>query len=188
MPVNDRRGRPQGKCHRKQTAPPIDRLICMGQAAAEGRSIGGVRVKGWGKSPPRCRQRERHGKPHREQNRIGMARGATLRTVSGPAIRVGCARRGAIRVQDEWSPRPPAARRRAIQNPAYRPADISFPRMANARWLRCVLRGSPAEVYSSIPIFCGLAPQDEGPSCLQISHSASVLNSASDQLLGPGRS
>ncbi len=31
-------------------------------------------MKGWGKSPPRAWQQGRHGKPHREQNRIGMAR------------------------------------------------------------------------------------------------------------------
>ncbi len=33
----------------------------------------GVRVKRCGKSAPRFRQRKRHGKPHREQNRIGTA-------------------------------------------------------------------------------------------------------------------
>src|SRR5947209_19067302 len=32
-----------------------------------------VRVKRCGKSAPRLRQRSRHGKPHREQNRIGTA-------------------------------------------------------------------------------------------------------------------
>src|ERR1700760_4511414 len=32
-----------------------------------------VRVKRCGKSAPRVRQRKRHGKPHREQNRIGTA-------------------------------------------------------------------------------------------------------------------
>ena len=32
-----------------------------------------VRVKRCGKSAPRCRQRRRQGKPHREQNRIGTA-------------------------------------------------------------------------------------------------------------------
>ena len=37
--------------------------------------IGRVRVKGWGKSPPRDRQRDRHGKPHREQYRIGATWG-----------------------------------------------------------------------------------------------------------------
>ena len=34
-----------------------------------------ARVKGWGKSPPRDWQQERHGKPHREQNRIGTVEG-----------------------------------------------------------------------------------------------------------------
>jgi hypothetical protein len=64
-----------------------------------------VRVKGWGKSPPRSRQRERHGKPHREQDRIGAARGFGLRQVSGPAARVGCARRRATGVPEEWPSR-----------------------------------------------------------------------------------
>ena len=62
VPGNARRGRPQGKCHRKQTARPA--------------SASRVRVKGWGKSPPRDRRRDRHGKPHREQNRIGTTRGS----------------------------------------------------------------------------------------------------------------
>jgi hypothetical protein len=64
--ANGRRGRPQGKCHRKQTA----------SGSPE------VRVKGCGKSAPRGRQRTRHGKPHREQDQIGMAgRAATRRQV-----------------------------------------------------------------------------------------------------------
>ena len=33
-----------------------------------------VRVKGCGKSAPRAWQQERHGKPHREQDRIGAVR------------------------------------------------------------------------------------------------------------------
>jgi hypothetical protein len=37
------------------------------------RGFGAVRVKRCGKSAPRFRQRKRHGKPHREQNRIGTA-------------------------------------------------------------------------------------------------------------------
>ena len=61
VPGNARRGRPQGQCHREQTATPSETKRA-------------VRVKGCGKSAPRDRQRERHGKPHREQNRIGMAR------------------------------------------------------------------------------------------------------------------
>jgi len=68
VPDNVRRGRPQGQCHRKQTAGP------PGQA----------RVKGCGKSAPRDRQRKRHGKPHREPNRIGAsAAGNRRRAVSG---------------------------------------------------------------------------------------------------------
>ncbi len=66
-PDNVRRGRPQGKRHRKQTA---------GSLAARP-SSGKARVKGCGKSAPRGRQRQRHGKPRREQNRIGATRGAT---------------------------------------------------------------------------------------------------------------
>ena len=90
MPDNVRRGQPQGKCHRKQTARSSDR----------------VRVKGWGKSPPRLWKQRRHGKPHREQNRIGMTRSAqALQPVSGPVIRVGCKRRRASAVPDEWLPR-----------------------------------------------------------------------------------
>ena len=36
-----------------------------------------ARVKGWGKSPPRRRQRRRHGKPRQEQCRIGTARASS---------------------------------------------------------------------------------------------------------------
>ena len=35
----------------------------------------GVRMKRWGKSPPRLWQQRRHGKPHREQCQIGTPRG-----------------------------------------------------------------------------------------------------------------
>ena len=113
MPANGRRGRPQGKCHRKQTA--------AASAAA--------RVKGWGKSPPRDWRQERQGKPHREQNRIGAVRGATFEGCFRPTARVGCVRRMATCAQDEW---PPRSRReaRAIQNPAYRPAG-TFPSFDN---------------------------------------------------------
>ena len=64
-----------------------------------------VRVKRCGKSAPRGRQRARHGKPHREQNRIGAGwaacrpRGFTL------LARVGCLRRLATAVPDEWPSR-----------------------------------------------------------------------------------
>jgi hypothetical protein len=52
-----RRGRPASLSHRSS-------------ASCEG----GVRVKGCGKSAPRAWQQGRHGKPHREQDRIGMVR------------------------------------------------------------------------------------------------------------------
>ena len=57
VPDNIRRGQPQGQCHRERTASSSE----------------GARVKRCGKSAPRVRQRKRHGKPHREQNRIGTA-------------------------------------------------------------------------------------------------------------------
>ena len=82
MPANGRRGRPQGKCHREETANPV-RL----------RAHRAARVKRWGKSPPRDRQRKRHGKPHREQDQIGVACRATGRRVS--ALPPGSVARGA---------------------------------------------------------------------------------------------
>jgi hypothetical protein len=88
-------------------------------------------VKRCGKSAPRVRQRNRQGKPHREQDRIGMAtrvvresdnaRGSDVRL----AIRVGCSRQRASVVPEEWPSR--LVRRfagGALQNPAYRPADV----------------------------------------------------------------
>ena len=66
VPDNVRRAQAQGKCHREQTAVP-----CL---PACGENDGTARVKRCGKSAPRVRQRRRHGKPHREQDRIGTAR------------------------------------------------------------------------------------------------------------------
>src|SRR5262249_58737505 len=68
VPANGRGGRPQGKCQRKQTA-----VTCARESA------GAARVKGCGKSAPRYRQRQRQGKPHREQTQIGTAGGANAR-------------------------------------------------------------------------------------------------------------
>ena len=59
VPGNARAGQPDGQRHREQTAPVST----------------GVRVKRWGKSPPGGWQQSPHGKPHREQCRIGIARG-----------------------------------------------------------------------------------------------------------------
>ena len=88
-----------------------------------------ARVKWCGKSAPRRRQRRRHGKPHREQNRIGTVwsaspRGGALQDrCPNPAVRVGCSKRRATGVPEEWPSRarhPPCA----TQNPAYRSADL----------------------------------------------------------------
>ena len=74
--------------------------------------LAGVRVKGCGKSAPRTRQRGRHGKPHREQDRIGAARPIPERGRAGllsrPVARVGRSRRSATTVPEEWPPRPGA--------------------------------------------------------------------------------
>ena len=90
MPGNARRGRPQGKCHRKHTAgvPP-------------------VRVKRCGKSAPPTRQRAGQGKPHPEQDHVGTratprryvrARQARFRA----DVRVGCLTGPATAPLDEW--------------------------------------------------------------------------------------
>ena len=84
VPGNARRGRPQGKCHRKYTAGPSRNT---GRAA---------RVKRCGKSAPRRRQRRWQGKPHREQDQVGAAgiplRGNAGRTFAPP---LGSVARGA---------------------------------------------------------------------------------------------
>ena len=90
-------------------------------------NLAAVRVKWCGKSAPRRQQRRRQGKPHREQDRIGTARGLRESVASGscpdPAVRVGCLRRRATGVPEEWPSRM-RIRSHAIQNPAYRPADV----------------------------------------------------------------
>ena len=72
-----------------------------------------VRVKRCGKSAPRLRQRKRHGKPHREQNRIGTVWNASVAPAAAvfqdrcpdPAVRVGCSKRRATGVPEEWPSR-----------------------------------------------------------------------------------
>jgi hypothetical protein len=59
VPANGRRGRPQGQCHRKQTA----RARPAWRPAGKGETV----------RQPRPWQQGRHGKPHREQDRIGAA-------------------------------------------------------------------------------------------------------------------
>src|SRR3984957_12599209 len=87
-PDNVRRGRPQGKRHRKHTAGSP-----AGRPSSET-----ARVKGCGKSAPRGRQRRRHGKPRREQNRIGATRGALSAARPCPLAQpLGLVARGARR-------------------------------------------------------------------------------------------
>lgn len=104
VPGNARRGQPQGKRHREQTAP-VPRPY---------RGEAGVRVKRWGKSPPRTGQPGRHGKPHPEQCRIGASRGkvrATSRKAAGDLRRDASAREARVgsltppvtAVAEEWS-------------------------------------------------------------------------------------
>ena len=114
VPDNIRRGQPQGKCHRERTAPFSE----------------GARVKRCGKSAPRVRQRNRQGKPHREQDRIGMATRVVRESENACgsdvrlAVRVGCSRQRASVVPEEWPSRLDRGNAgKALQNPAYRPAD-----------------------------------------------------------------
>ena len=81
-------------------------------------------MKRCGKCAPRLRQRRRHGKPHREQDRIGAARGAIPGSMSGSAARVGCSKRRATGVPEEWPSRARHGLSCALQNPAYRPAGV----------------------------------------------------------------
>src|ERR1700758_2650044 len=84
MPVSrpDGRSRHRRKAAREESPGSIDircRITSGGgnprDSATENEPprFGAARVKRCGKSAPRVRQRKRHGKPHREQNRIGTA-------------------------------------------------------------------------------------------------------------------
>ena len=118
VPDNIRRGRPQGQCHRERTA-----LLRLSRLRR-------VRVKRCGKSAPRVRQRKRHGKPHREQDRIGTATRA-VRASENTAGRCQARRPGRLlEATCKRCPRGMAVTYRlpqaggALQNPAYRLADI----------------------------------------------------------------
>ena len=65
VPGNPRRGQPQGKRHREETALSLEKVRLR---------LGRAMVKRWGKSPPRDWQQDRHGKPHPEQCQIGASR------------------------------------------------------------------------------------------------------------------
>ena len=79
-------------------------------------------MKGWGKSPPRRRQRRRHGKPRLEQDQIGTSRGFARRVHrpgrpgrSREPLSNGRSRGMIVAVSSD-----------AEQNPAYRPSGILF--------------------------------------------------------------
>ena len=90
-----------------------------------------VRAKRCGKSAPRGRQRRRHGKPHREQDRIGTASGLAVEARfhgcpgGAPPRRPGwlleaagnSRSRGMVVTRRSRAPHGTAA----LQNPAYRP-------------------------------------------------------------------
>ena len=115
VPGNARRGRPQGKCHRKYTAGPSRNT---GRAA---------RVKRCGKSAPRRRQRRRQGKPHREQDQVGAAGIPLAGMPGGPSRRrsgrsheaLGNGRPRGMAIPARGSPQ-------AGQNPAYTPSGALF--------------------------------------------------------------
>jgi hypothetical protein len=90
--ANGRRGRPQGKCHRNQTANG-----CFGSMA---------RVKWCGKSAPRLWQQRWQGKPHREQDQIGAAgRAGNRGAESGSRPLPGLVARGDVRASPQMNGR-----------------------------------------------------------------------------------
>ena len=112
MPVNGRRGRPQGKCHRNQTAAAWRHPA--------------VRAKRCGKSAPRPQQWGWQGKPHPEQGRIGADGAAPQGVGAGafPPFRPGWPREARSNAGSRGMAvhAPQGAR----QNPAYRPSDAAF--------------------------------------------------------------
>ena len=96
-----------------------------------------ARVKWCGKSAPRAWRHGRHGKPHREQDRIGATRGVHSfgKKASGPSPdrRPGWL----LEAAGNGRPRGMAVTRTgtscAIQNPAYRPAGVFATRYGTTR-------------------------------------------------------
>ena len=99
---NTRRVRASGHRESATESRPLTDAFLSGFGSA-------ARVKGCGKSAPRWRQRQRHGKPHPEQDRIGAARlsARTDRRVSRWIARVGRWSLAARQGREEWLPAPP---------------------------------------------------------------------------------
>ena len=151
--ANGRRGRPQGKCHREETAG-------AGQLVQ-------ARVKRCGKSAPRLRQRRRHGKPHREQDRIGAARmlgrkpGHPARSSPPP----GLVARGTERSAPQRNGR--RGETLSKQNPAYRPAGNcplgpAFPEADAQRRLSGILPLSRQFARNNAKLSTRIGRQDPG--------------------------
>lgn len=131
VPGNARRGQPQGKRHREETALLSEKVRLR---------LGRAMVKRWGKSPPRDWQQDRHGKPHPEQCRIGASRGA------GPGPWSGIPPQGCFSPRGPgWQLDPvgnggargmviqPRITVRGGQNPAYRPSAHALPRIRRGK-------------------------------------------------------
>jgi hypothetical protein len=135
VPGNARRGRPQGKCHRKYTANPPRHV---GRAA---------RVKRCGKSAPRRRQRRRQGKPHREQDQVGAAGIPERSEDAGRAFAppLGSVARGVRRRAPQRNGHHrPLGNQRAGQNPAYTPSGAAtVDPSADQSGITALFRGQP---------------------------------------------
>ena len=128
-----------GNCPLEESPGSIEtrwRLTAAGgdprESATESKPLrpAGVRVKGCGKSAPGAWRQGPHGKPHREQDQIGMTRGFGPSLFRGQIIRVGCTSVLATGATDEWSPRRGNA---ALQNPAYRSTGVFLRRAFSLR-------------------------------------------------------
>ena len=118
MPANGRRGRPQGKCHRKQTArlrPGKGERVRQERTAPP--ATGAARQTPPGARPNRGGRRNRY-----RDNSLGCGgRGG------GPAPPPGLAARGAPRGASERNGRPIPVIHGDGQNPAYRPPGAPSP-------------------------------------------------------------
>ena len=76
MPGNARPARVEGQCHRKETT------LTFGVPNPR------EKLKGCGKSAPPCWEHHGQGKPHPEQDQIGITYGAPLRCYPGRSLEV----------------------------------------------------------------------------------------------------
>ena len=114
-----------------------------------------VRVKRCGKSAPRMWQHRRHGKPHREQDQIGMAHDPFPDRHPGRSREAFGNERPRGMVIQSWQ--------HDGQNPAYRPSDANFSISTQTTQLSWPANaGHPVEIWA--------ISQCSGNSCLFGSH------------------